>query len=187
MVGNLLHLLFLPREQLSVEPQVRELQEPAAAMENTGTPEDPSVCSSSTCQFHRWSRSWILFKTANKHKPHAIVSFQWRTLRTNSRTFAPPFSINTTWWRKAKSASQGTCWCHSGSTTSSWCSYRAAGIRRKTPMTCPPHHLLLHRGPASPSSAPLDQSPSRQDSSLPPSPPPWWLKITGLKRESVHL
>lgn len=53
VVWNLLLLLFLPREQLSVEPQVRQLQEPAAAMENAGTPEDPSVRSSSTCQFHR--------------------------------------------------------------------------------------------------------------------------------------
>lgn len=121
----------------------------------------------------------------NKHKPHAIVSFQWRTLRTNSGTFAPPFSITTTtWWKEAKSASQG---CLSGSTTSSWCSYRAAEIRRKALMTCPPHHLLLHRGTVSPSSPPLDRSPSRQDGPLPPSPPPRWLKITGLKRESAHL
>lgn len=48
-----LFIFSISRAQLSVEPQVWELQEPTATMENVGTFENPSVSSPSTGSFHR--------------------------------------------------------------------------------------------------------------------------------------
>lgn len=132
---------------------------------------------------------WIICRRGTKLNDFNFF-FQWKTLRISSRTFVPHFSVSTKWLRRARVAGRMMCLCHSGSTTSSWCSCRAAGIRMFVSMTYPCHRLLFHRKSHTLSLPPKEWSPPSSPACPPPlhplvSHPTWWLNVSGLKRGSV--